>query len=92
MLSYYCLKCRKNIKSKNPNVARTKNGRRMLLSNCVICDNRKSEFSNQQFNTRYKINKIVHNFLLAWDKFMPEMNLKQPGFAYSACTPFTKSI
>ena len=22
---------------------------------------------------------------------MPEMNLKQPGFTYSACGPFTKS-
>ena len=48
MLSYYCLKCRKNIKSKTPNVARTKNGRIMLLSNCVICDNRKSKFLKQQ--------------------------------------------
>ena len=38
------------------------------------------------------MNKIVHKFLLAWDNFMPEMHLKQPGFAYSACTPFTKSI
>ena len=27
MLSYYCLKCRKNTESKNPKVARTKNGR-----------------------------------------------------------------
>ena len=24
-------------------------------------------------------------------KFMLEMNLKQPGFIYSACGPFTKS-
>ena len=24
------------------------------------------------------------------DKFMPEMHLKQPGFTYSACGPFTK--
>ena len=24
------------------------------------------------------------------DKFMPEMNLKQPGFTYSACSAFTK--
>ena len=28
----YCLKCRKNTKSKNPKVARTKNGREMFLS------------------------------------------------------------
>ena len=27
-----------------------------------------------------KMNKIVNKFLLAGDKFMPEMHLKQPGF------------
>ena len=33
----------------------------------------------------------MNNFLLAGDKFMPEMNLKQPGFTYSSCGPFTKN-
>ena len=42
-------------------------------------------------NTRYKVNEIVNNFLLAGDKFMPEMHLKQSGFMYSACGPFTKN-
>ena len=37
------------------------------------------------------MNEIVHKFLLAGDKFMPEMHLKQPGFTYSACGPFTKN-
>ena len=37
------------------------------------------------------MNKIVNNFLLVGDKFMPEMNLKQPVFTYSACGPFTKN-
>ena len=37
------------------------------------------------------MNKIVNKFLLAGDKFMPEMHLKQPGFTYSACEPFTKN-
>ena len=37
------------------------------------------------------MNQIVHKFLLAGDKFMPEMHLKQPGFTYSACGPFTKN-
>ena len=32
-----------------------------------------------------KINKL----LLAGDKFTPEMHLRQPGFNYSACGPFT---
>ena len=35
--------------------------------------------------------KIINKFLLAGDKFMPEMHLKQPGFTYSACGPFTKN-
>ena len=39
MLSY-CLKCRKNTESKNPKVARTKNGRIMLLSKRVVCDSK----------------------------------------------------
>ena len=31
------------------------------------------------------MNKIVKTFLLAGDKFMPQMHLKQPGFTYSTC-------
>ena len=38
-----------------------------------------------------KMNEIVNKFLLAGDKFMPEMHLKQPGLTYSACGPFTKN-
>ena len=38
-----------------------------------------------------KMNEIVNKFLLAGDKFMPEMHLKQPGFTYSGCGPFTKN-
>ena len=37
------------------------------------------------------MNEIVNKFLLARDKFMPEMHLKQPGFIYSACGPFNKN-
>ena len=37
------------------------------------------------------MNEIVNKFLLAGDKFMPEMHLKQPGFTYSACGPSTKN-
>ena len=36
------------------------------------------------------MNEIVNKFLLTGDKFMPEMHLKQPGFIYSTCGPFTK--
>ena len=37
----------------------------------------------------YKINEIVNKFLLAGDKFMPEMHLRQSHFVYSACGPLT---
>ena len=37
------------------------------------------------------MNEIVNTFLLAGDKFMPEMHLKQPRFTYSACGPFTRN-
>ena len=37
------------------------------------------------------MNEIVNKFLLGGDKFMPEIHLKQPGFTYSACGPFTKN-
>ena len=37
------------------------------------------------------MNEIVNKFLLAGDKFIPEMHLKQLGFTYSGCGPFTKT-
>ena len=40
---------------------------------------------------RIKMNEIVDKFLLAGDKFLPELHLKQAGFTYSACGPFTKN-
>ena len=39
---------RKNTDSKNPKVARTKNGRLMLLSKCAVCDSKKSELIKEQ--------------------------------------------
>ena len=37
------------------------------------------------------MNVLVNKFLLARDKFTPEMHLRQPGFTYSAGGPFTKN-
>ena len=37
------------------------------------------------------MNEIENKLLLAGDKFMAKMHLKQPGFTYSACGPFTKN-
>ena len=36
------------------------------------------------------MNNIINKFLLAGDKFMPEMHLRQHQFVYSACRPFTR--
>ena len=36
------------------------------------------------------MNQIIKKKLLTGDTFMPEMHIRQPGFTYSACGPFTK--
>ena len=38
------------------------------------------------------MNETVNKFLLARDKFMPKMHLKQPEFTCNACGLFTKNI
>ena len=70
----------------------------MLISNSAFCGKRKSTFiKNKQFNNfnnvandSFWMIKIINIFLLTGDKFMPELLLKQPGFTYIACGPFTK--
>ena len=49
MLSY-CLKCRRNTESINPNskVSKTTNGKAMILSTCAIYSSKKSKFIKQQ--------------------------------------------
>ena len=37
------------------------------------------------------MNEIVNMLLLAGDKFMPEMHLRQTGFTYSAWRIFTEN-
>ena len=38
------------------------------------------------------MNDIINKFLLAGDKFIPGMHLRQPqSTTYSACGPFTKN-
>ena len=41
-------------------------------------------------NKIINMNNIINKFLLAGDKVMPEMDLRQPRFAYSACGSFTR--
>ena len=41
-------------------------------------------------NKIINMNNIINKFLLAGDKFIPEMHLRQPQFVYSDCGPFTR--
>ena len=36
------------------------------------------------------MNNTINKLLLAGEKVMPEIHLRQPQFTYSACGPFTK--
>ena len=38
------------------------------------------------------MNQIANKVLLAGDRFMPEMHLRQPGFTYFACGTFRGRI
>ena len=55
----------------------------MLLDNKTTC---KALVPSALIN----MNNIINKFLLADDKFMPEMHLRQPQFVYSACGPFNR--
>ena len=37
------------------------------------------------------MNEIINKFLLVGDKFMSQIHLRQPGFTYSTCGPFSKN-
>ena len=37
------------------------------------------------------MNEVANKILLAGDKFLPEIHLRQSGFTYSVCGPFTKN-
>ena len=47
MKSYF-LKCRKDTDNVNPKISKTSNGRTMVLSNCAICNSKKSRFIRNQ--------------------------------------------
>ena len=47
-MSSYCLKCRKNTKSKNPKAVKTKNGRMKFLSKCPVWGKKNLNLSNSK--------------------------------------------
>ena len=65
-----------------------------------MCNTKKIEIASKQrhlsVNER-NLNEMENKLLVAGDKFVLEMHLRQPGalckirYTYSACRPFTKS-
>ena len=41
-------------------------------------------------NKIINMNDVINKFLLAGDKYVPEMHLRQPQFVYRACGPFNR--
>ena len=46
-MNTYCLVCKKYTGNINPKVIKTKNNRKMMLSRCSICNNKKLTFISQ---------------------------------------------
>ena len=71
-----CLKCRKNIESKNPEVVRTKNGRIMLLLKFEVWDSKKLKFRKKDtfkwnsFIRSYFVLRVFHKLIegIKWTK------------------------
>ena len=43
----YCLSCQKDTKNINSKVIKTKNNRKLMLSRCSVCNNKKSTFISE---------------------------------------------
>ena len=43
-MNTYCLSCKKYTRNINPKVIKTKNNRKMMLSRCSICNNKKPTY------------------------------------------------
>ena len=46
-MNTYCLSCKKDTKNIDPKVIKTKNNRKMMLSRCSICNNKKPTFISE---------------------------------------------
>ena len=46
-MNTYCLSCKKDTGNINPKAIKTKNNRKMMLSRCSICNNKKSTFVSE---------------------------------------------
>ena len=57
-MNTYCLSCKKDRRNIDPKVIKTKNNRKMMLSRCSICNNKKSTFISQGSGT---FESLVYN-------------------------------
>ena len=46
-MNTYCLSCKKDTRNIDPKVIKTKNNRKMMLSRCSVCNNKKSTFTGE---------------------------------------------
>ena len=46
-MNTFCLSCKKDTRDIDPKVIKTKKNRKMMLSRCFICNNKKSTFMSQ---------------------------------------------
>ena len=46
-MNTYCLSCKKDRKNIDSKVIKTKNNRKMMLSSCSICNNKKATFISE---------------------------------------------
>ena len=44
-MNTYCLSCKKDTRNIDPKVVKTKNNKKMMLSRCSICNNKKYTFT-----------------------------------------------
>ena len=90
----YQISCWKNFANKNSRFRKYMENRLMLLSSCAIYGKKNQLLLKIENSTILMINlkwiRSLTIFLLAGDKFIPELHLIQPGFNYGACGPFTK--
>ena len=47
-MNSYCVKCKKDTKSLNSKIFKTKNNRLMMQSKCPVCEIKKSRFMKEQ--------------------------------------------
>ena len=57
-MNTYCSSCKKDMRNINPKVIKTKNNRKMMLSRCYICNNKKSTFLSEGSGT---FDSLIYN-------------------------------